>query len=183
MMADLRALGNSLRSMLLRGVVRRVDDTQDAQTVQATVREGEDVDVEAFQNFGLSAVPPVGTEVVVAQIAGSVDVGVVIASESREHRPTGNAAGDVVLYDAHGHQIRLVSSGIQLGNGASLGVARTSDAVASTTAEDAAFWSWVAAVDVIVRPLAVTAGTPLPLLPVSLTGKITGGSGTVKAVN
>ena len=178
-MADLRALGNSLRAMLLRGVVRRVDDTKDAQTIQATVRDDEDFDGEAFQGFGLSAVPPVGTEVVVAQIAGSVDVGIVIASESREHRPTGGAAGDVVLYDAHGHQIRLVSSGIQLGEGASLGVARTTDAVTSVPADDGAFWTWVGAVSGYINGL--VPGTVVP--PVSLTSKVTGGSGTVKAVD
>ena len=175
-MADIRALGNSLRAMLLRGVVRRVDDTKDAQTIQATVRDDEDFDGEAFQGFGLSAVPPVGTEVVVAQIAGSVDVGIVIASESREHRPTGSAAGDVVLYDAHGHQIRLVSSGIQLGEGASAGVGRIGDEVQVTIPAGS-----------FIISVAGGSGAPatgvLNPADVVVTGTITAGSGTVKAVD
>lgn len=169
--------------MILRGVIRRVDDAPKCQTVQASARSGEDLEGERFQEFGISTVPPVGTEAIAVQIAGTYDTEVIVATESREHRPRNMAAGDVVLYDAHGHQIRLVSSAIQLGSGASKGVARTGDAVASTTAEDATFWAWLVAVDAIVRPLAATAGTPLPTIPTTLTGKVTGGSGVVKAVD
>lgn len=165
--------------MILRGVIRRVDDAPKCQTVQASARSGEDLEGERFQEFGISTVPPVGTEAIAVQIAGTYDTEVIVATESREHRPRNMAAGDVVLYDAHGHQIRLVSSAIQLGSGASKGVARTGDAVASTTVEDAAFWNWITAVTTYVNGLAPGTLTPIA----SLTGKITGGSGVVKAVD
>jgi phage baseplate assembly protein V len=165
--------------MILRGVIRRVDDAPKCQTVQASARSGEDLEGERFQEFGLTSVPPVGTEAIAVQIAGTYDTEVIVATESREHRPRNMAAGDVVLYDAHGHQIRLVSSAIELGSGASKGVARTGDAVASTTVEDAAFWTWITAVTAYVNGLAPGTLTPIA----SLTGKVTAGSGVVKAVD
>jgi len=162
--------------MILRGVIRKVDDAPKCQTVQASARSGEDLDGERFQEFGLTSVPPVGTEAIAVQIAGTYDTEVIVATESREHRPRNMAAGAVVLYDAHGHQIRLVSSAIQLGSGASKGVGRVGDEVRVT----------IPAGTVVVG---VTGGGGSPAVAVMnaadivLVGSITAGSGVVKAVD
>lgn len=196
MNAELRRLAAAQRAAILRGVVSRVDDTKKAQQVQITTREAEAPTVEHFQGFGLSGVPPVGTEVIVVQLAGAMGAEVAIATESRAHRPKGNNPGDAVLYDAHGHQIRLTEAGIALGEGASLGVARTTDATVSTSAEDATFWAWLFGLVTTLTtwvPVANDGGAALKAAvsayiganptPASLTGKITGGSSVVKAVD
>lgn len=162
--------------MILRGVIRGVDDQPKCQTVQVSARAGEDLEGERFQEFGLSTVPPVGTEAIAVQIAGTYDSEVIVATESREHRPRNMASGDVVLYDSRGNQILLVSSGILLGDGATAGVGRVGDEVRVT----------IPAGTVVVG---VTGGGGTPAVAVMnpadivLVGSITAGSGTVKAVD
>ena len=83
-----------------------------------------------------------------------------------------NAAGDTLAAE-----IALKPDGSIVINGGGKGAARTDDAVGSTTAEDAAFWTWVSTISAAVNALA---SGSVPSVPTSLTGKITGGSATVE---
>jgi phage gp45-like len=94
-----------------------------------------------------------------------------LATSHRSHRPSGLTAGQVALYDSTGKVVTLSTSGIQLGTSASKGVARNTDTVSVTIPANtvAVGFSGGAAV--------------MNALPITLTGTITSGSATVKAVD
>ncbi|BCZ75989.1 hypothetical protein CFR73_07620 [Novacetimonas maltaceti] len=90
------------------------DDTGTVQTGQVTVngtavRDGMPI----VQDYGFSAVLPVGTKAIVLNVAGDASNGVVIRSIHQQSRPKGLKNGQVCLFDAAGDQILLTNgSGI-----------------------------------------------------------------------
>lgn len=111
-----RVLGGALRA-----VIRLVDDAPRAQELQIEAFKGQLTDgVERFQEYGLSTVPPAGSEAIVIALGGARDHAVVVATESREHRPRGLAPGEVQLYAKWGQRVHLRADGsIELGAGSS----------------------------------------------------------------
>lgn len=76
--------------------------------------------------------------------------------------------------DLDGSLVRILGTS---GPGAEEFAARQNDAVQSTSAQDAAFWSWVTTISSAVNSLAPGS---VPNVPTSLSGIITGGSSEVK---
>lgn len=128
--------------------------------------QGETEDtVEHLEPYGLAATPPAGAHALVLSVGGDAGDPVVVAVSGGTGRPTGLASGAVALYDASGQTVTVsAAGGIQLGASASAGVARTGDAVQVTI------------------PIGAIDGVN-PVAPVVVTGTITGGSATVKAVS
>lgn len=77
----------------------------------------------------------------------------------------------VRLKTPEGVSLKMDAAGVNLNSGEN-GAARKEDSITSSETEDPAFWTWVNAVS-------AAAGVPGPA-PTTLTGKITGGSETVK---
>lgn len=138
------------------------------QRLRATVGDDLEDDLEHAEPYGLAASPPPGAHVFLAQLGGDGASTVALIASDGTYRPTGLTPGDVTLYDATGKRISLSAIGILLGTGATLGVARATDPVSVTIP-----------VGAIVPP---GPGGPLPAAPLVVTGTITSGSTTVKAV-
>lgn len=97
---DLAQLRHRLDMMLTRGVLVATADDGGIQTMQMALLEGELADeVERFQSYGISAVPPPGGDALVAFIAGNRDHGVCVAVNDRASRPKGLRPGEVVIYN------------------------------------------------------------------------------------
>jgi phage baseplate assembly protein V len=114
---NLNGLRMRVVNMVARAVVKLVDDTLDAQSIQIQVMGGEDFapeirsDVQRFQNYGFSSVPHPGAEVAVVFVGGRRDHGLAIAVDDRRYRVRDLESGEVCVYDDLGSVIVLKRSG------------------------------------------------------------------------
>jgi len=92
-----------------RATLGPVDDAGGLQRGQVTMLAGETRDsVERVQPFGFSSVPFPGADCLVVCVGGNRDHPVIIGTDDRRYRPTGQAPGDVVIYSHQtGHRITL----------------------------------------------------------------------------
>jgi phage baseplate assembly protein V len=92
-----------------RGTLGPVNDADGLQRSQVTLLAGEVRDnVERLQQYGISAVPLDGADVLVVCVGGNRDHPVIIGVDDRRHRPTGLQPGDVCIYSYQtGHKILL----------------------------------------------------------------------------
>jgi len=116
-----------------RGVLSAIDDTQQAQSLQLDLLDGETADgIERFQNYGLTSVPFPDAEAVMVSVGGLRSHGIVVAVEDRRYRLVGLAAGEVALYDDQGQVAHLTRDGILISS--PLKVSIHSDAEVDVTA-------------------------------------------------
>lgn len=102
-----------LRLIADRAVVTMVTDSLQRQGLQLKVLADETADdVERFQNYGHTSVPPVGSEAIVLGIGGARAGLVAIAVEDKSVRPKDLEAGDNCLYHLEGHRIILRKDGL-----------------------------------------------------------------------
>ncbi|MBH3104294.1 phage baseplate assembly protein V [Serratia grimesii] len=107
------AIGRRLRLMVDRAVVRIVTDSLGRQNLQVqSLADETNDDVERFQNYGMSSVPPVGSEAIVVAVGGRRSGLVAIAVEDKKSRPKGLDPGDVCMYHSEGHTITLKKDGV-----------------------------------------------------------------------
>ncbi|MGP1305240.1 phage baseplate assembly protein V [Serratia sp. CY30114] len=112
-MRALNAINRRLRLMVDRAVVRIVTDSLGRQNLQVQSLADETNDnVERFQNYGLTTVPPVGSEAIVIAVGGRRSGLVAIAVEDKKSRPKGLDPGDVCVYHSEGHTITLKKDGV-----------------------------------------------------------------------
>lgn len=101
-----------VNGMVKRGVIRRVTDGTKVQSVQLSTLDDETPDdVEHLQPFGVSFVPPAGSEVVALAVGGYSDHMVALGASSRAHRPTGAGEGEGGLYTMTGWKVFLDDEG------------------------------------------------------------------------
>ncbi|WP_394294617.1 phage baseplate assembly protein V [Aeromonas rivipollensis] len=102
-----------LRLIADRAVVTMVTDSLQRQGLQLKVLADETADdVERFQNYGHTSVPPTGSEAIVLGIGGARAGLVAIAVEDKSVRPKDLEAGDNCLYHLEGHRIILRKDGL-----------------------------------------------------------------------
>lgn len=102
-----------LRLIADRAVVTMVTDSLQRQGLQLKVLADETADdVERFQNYGHTSVPPAGSEAIVLGIGGARAGLVAIAVEDKSVRPKDLEAGDNCLYHLEGHRIILRKDGL-----------------------------------------------------------------------
>ncbi|WP_393935900.1 phage baseplate assembly protein V [Aeromonas rivipollensis] len=102
-----------LRLIADRAVVTMVTDSLQRQGLQLKVLADETADdVERFQNYGHTSVPPAGSEAIVLGIGGARAGLVAIAVEDKSVRPKDLEAGDNCLYHLEGHRIILRKDGV-----------------------------------------------------------------------
>lgn len=76
--------------------------------LQADGLKGEQVQAaELAQHYGLTSVPPVGSQVIVLPLGGRSAHGVIIATEHSSYRVKSLASGEVAIYTAEGDSIVL----------------------------------------------------------------------------
>lgn len=106
-------LWRRVRLIADRAIVTAVTDSFNRQGLQLKVLADEATDdVERFQNYGHTSVPPVGSEAIVLGIGGARAGLVAIAVEDKGVRPKDLEAGDNCLYHLEGHRIILRKNGV-----------------------------------------------------------------------
>lgn len=96
-----------------RSTITLVIDSGKIQRIQVQGEDDEDVlELELLQPYGLTSVPPEGSEVIAVQPDGDPDQAVALAAMHPDHRPTGLEPGDVAMYrQGHGIRIYLAEDG------------------------------------------------------------------------
>ena len=80
--------------------------------MKVSLLDGETRDVaDRVQQYGLSSHPPAGSHVVVINVGGQRDHPIIIGADDASARPTGLAAGEVMLWAAHGQRAHLQADG------------------------------------------------------------------------
>lgn len=111
-MKPLDRLRAKINGMVARAVVRAVRDSSALQELKLEVLAGERVErAERFQQYGMSSVPFPGAECVVVFAQGNRDHPLVVAVDDRADRPTGLAAGEVMVYARGGARVHLKADG------------------------------------------------------------------------
>nr|WP_051857440.1 phage baseplate assembly protein V [Trabulsiella guamensis] len=101
-----------MRLLVDRAIVRIVNDSLGRQNLQIqSLADATNDDVERFQNYGLTSVPPVGSEALVLSVGGRREGLVAVAVEDKRCRPQGLEAGEVRLYHADGQSYITLKSG------------------------------------------------------------------------
>lgn len=176
-------LEERLKGMILRGRVGAAR-TPDNNLVQLDVEvlPGDAPTVERVAEYGFASAPHAGAEAVVVAVQGKAEDLIIIAVDDRRFRVR-LKAGEVALYDDLGQVVHLTREGIvikapsiELGEGASQGVAREGDTVTLNT--ELVLWLNAVAAALPTPPPTTIGGPGGP----SPTGTVTSSSATVKAV-
>lgn len=115
---SLGSVKRKLQNLIARGVVSLVDDAYKRQRMQVHCLSGETFDdVERWQNYGHTSVPPDGAELLLVALGGSRSDLAVICAEDKTVRLTGLKKGDSALYHLEGHFFKLTENGVIEGIG------------------------------------------------------------------
>ncbi|VWX62608.1 phage baseplate assembly protein V [Sphingorhabdus sp. 109] len=110
-----KPLSDRIRMMIGRVLVRLVDDTKKAQSLQIELLDQESQEgVERFQNYGFTSNPHPGAEGLGIAVGGLRSHMVVIAVEDRRYRMKALETGEVALYDDLGNFIKLGRNKIEI---------------------------------------------------------------------
>lgn len=112
---DITAIINQRITSALRAIRRpfraalaRITTTGGVMTAQLDGLAGETLqEVEVFQQYGLTSVPPAGAMAVVVPLGGVSSHSIVIATEHSQYRLQALEPGEVALYDAEGTSVVL----------------------------------------------------------------------------
>ncbi|EMK5462991.1 phage baseplate assembly protein [Vibrio cholerae] len=100
-----------LYSMAGRALITAINEESQRQKFQILIDSDESMDdVEHFQHYGFSSVPPKGSEALVLALNGNNAKRVAINAEKKDLRPKGEGS-DVFLYHEEGHKIGFLRNG------------------------------------------------------------------------
>jgi phage gp45-like len=184
-----------LAGVLVRGIVKRVAESKMVRELQLQIlADDDDDDVEHFEPYGFSSSPVAETddgapEAVLAALNGDPGQYVAIVVADRRFRPTDLSAGEVVVFDDLGQFIKLARTkvvvegpDIELGDGATKGVARDGDSITIDVSTDLTFVAWINGVQTALA--AAGSAHPSPYAGnATITGEVSSASATVKAVD
>ena len=106
-------LQRRLRLLVSRGVVNIVNDALKTQNLQVSLLADETADdVERFQNYGHTSVPPSGSEAIVLSVGGKRQHLVAVVVDDKTSRLGGLIAGDSAVYHLEGHHVLLTENGV-----------------------------------------------------------------------
>lgn len=109
----LSTLKRKIQTLFDRGVQRMVNDSLTRQQLQIQVMNGETYsDVERWQQYGHTSVPPEGSETLVLALGGNRSNLAVICAEDKNVRLRGLKQGDSALYHLEGHFFKLTENGV-----------------------------------------------------------------------
>lgn len=99
-------------SMVGRGTLEKNTDDKKLQQQTISGLYGERLeDVERVEAFGLTSMPPEGSDAYYLAMNGNRDSLLILSAASPDHRPTNSAAGSTTLYDLDGTTIVLDGGG------------------------------------------------------------------------
>lgn len=97
-----------LRSVILRGIVRVVDDSAPLQIMQVQgLASAISANIEHLQPFGFSSNPPLGAEVLTLSIGAAPGHLVSVLATDRRYRIRNLASGEAILFNQWGDYIKL----------------------------------------------------------------------------
>ncbi|WP_281544661.1 phage baseplate assembly protein V [Grimontia sp. SpTr1] len=97
-----------LQLMVDRAILRIITDTTQRQQLQIqTLADETDSNIERWQNYGHTSVPPVGSEAITLALNGNRSNLVVICAEDKTVRLKDLKPGDSALYHLEGHFFKL----------------------------------------------------------------------------
>lgn len=130
-----------IEMLFVKALIEKVFDDNEIQLVKVAGLADELQDgIERLQNYGMSSVPPEGSEALVAYLNGNRDHGVVIVCDNGEFRQVDLKDGEVVVYSKHGQAMLLDETGnIRATLPGTFFVGNGSDFVAMATKTKAAF--------------------------------------------
>jgi len=106
-----KQLKRKLQLLVSRAVVNIVTDSLKQQNMQINLLDGETADdVERFQNYGHTSVPPAGSEAIVLSVGGKRQHLVAVVVDSKSSRLKELKSGDSALYHLDGHYLLLTES-------------------------------------------------------------------------
>lgn len=112
LISALRRLRVRVDAMVARAVIERVNDTLKTQRLQLTIIKDEvEDDVEHFQPYGLSFVPPEGAEALALAVGGARSHTIAICAQHPDKRPKNGAAGTGGLYTDGSWRVFIDASG------------------------------------------------------------------------
>lgn len=101
-------LKRKIQLLVSRAVVNIVTDSLKQQNMQINLLDGETADdVERFQNYGHTSVPPAGSEAIVLSVGGKRQHLVAVVVDSKCSRLKDLKSGDSALYHLEGHYFIL----------------------------------------------------------------------------
>lgn len=104
-------LKRKIQLLVSRGVVNIVTDSFKQQNLQVNLLAGETADdVERFQNYGHTSVPPAGSEAIVLSVGGKRQHLVAVVVDSKGTRLKDLKSGDSALYHLEGHYFILTNA-------------------------------------------------------------------------
>lgn len=109
----LRRMRARVDTMVARSVLEAVNDGLKTQRLKLMVLAGESVpNVEHFQPYGLSFVPPAGAEAIALAVGGARSHTLAICAQHPDERPTGNPARTGGLYSNGEWRVFVDASGV-----------------------------------------------------------------------
>lgn len=116
---DMMGMAERLYSRLLmvvgRGRVTTSDDSGNVQVLQVRLGQDEVRDgTPRLAEYGLTSVPPIGSDAIVIFIGGDRSAGVAVATGNQGARPKGLAVGEVAIHDDQGQMVHITRSGITI---------------------------------------------------------------------
>jgi len=105
-------LKNRIFMLVAEGIMQSVTSTQGQHLKAKLSLLADEVkeDYDILQDYGFSSIIPKNSSVVALCIGGSRDNGIVIASDSKQYKPS-LADGEVAIYTKFGQKIHLDSNG------------------------------------------------------------------------
>lgn len=171
---SLRRLTMRVNALISRSVINLVNDSLETQRLQLTILADEVVpDVEHLEPYGMSFVPPVGSDALALGVKGMRSHTVAICAHAHGERPTGNPPRTGGLYQSGAFLVFLDENGV-----VHIGAQQGAEPVALADKVDAEFKR-------IGDLLSGTAGLPIPWAPVPQDGGAalqTAAKGTQEAV-
>lgn len=114
----IRSLQRRVFGMIDRGVLTLVNDSLARQQLQIKTLDSEvSSEVDRWQNYGHTSVPPANSEHLVVALNGSRSNLAVICAEDKSVRLKGLKTGDSALYHLEGHFFKLTEKGVLEGIG------------------------------------------------------------------
>ncbi len=108
---ELKRVERRLYSMASRGIITGVSEESQRQNLQLVVDSDDSGDdIEHFQHYGFSSVPPKGSETLVLALDSNNAKRVALNAEKKDLRPKGEGS-DVFLYHEEGHKIGFLRNG------------------------------------------------------------------------
>lgn len=105
-------LVHRIKMMLVKALIKAVDDTKDLQLVKIATLSGITQDgIERLQSYGLTSNPPIDSEALPVYFSGNQDHGVVVVCDSGAYRIKNLETGEVCVYAQPGQKILLNKDG------------------------------------------------------------------------